>query len=317
MAPHKPAPRTPPGLEPAETGRLAAALGITLAMGIFAGNFVGVRHGLLAGIGRFDFVALRYGVAGLVFLPALLKAGIVRLAGVGWRRGVILTALGGAPYFFLAVLGLSFAPASHAVVLNPGLTTLAAQFFAWRLVGRKPPAGSLAGIAAIVAGLLAIGWEGLALSGPKVWVGDLILAVSGANWGLFAVLLQRWRVRALDATAIISVLSLPLVAGWVFLAGTALDRAPLAEVVLQAAYQGLLAGGLGILLFNRAVVVLGSAAAALFPPLVPVFGTILAAVWLNEAITPPRALGIALVIGGMIVAGRFSGQRRSGTGQRR
>jgi drug/metabolite transporter (DMT)-like permease len=280
--------------------RLVASLGIIAAVSLFAGNFVGARHGLIAGIDRFDLACVRAGVPGIVLLPYLLRRGVI--ARVGLQRSLVLALLGGVPFFLLTVMGVSFAPASHAVVLSPAFTTLAGLLMSWVLLGRRLAGAALGGVAIMLAGLVAIAWDGLGLPGRNVWLGDVLLACSGANWGLFAVLLQRWRVDALDATAVVGVLSLPLIALWAALSTVDRSGVPAGEIAFQLLYQGLLVGTFGTLLFSRAVTVLGSATASLFPPLVPAIGTVLAAFVLGEAITQARMVGIVVVIVGMLAA---------------
>jgi drug/metabolite transporter (DMT)-like permease len=75
-----------------------------------------------------------------------------------------------------------------------------------------------------------------------------------------------------------------------------LGRAPLADIVLQAVYQGGLTTVLGLFAFNRAVALLGPAAGAALPALVPVVTPVLAALLLGE--TPgPRDIAAAGLVG--------------------
>ena len=280
----------------AAAGRRGAVAGVIAAMVIFAGNYVGARHGVRAGMGLADLLGARYAVCGPILALAFLR--------VPWPplgRACVIAALGGAPYFLITLVGLQYAPASHAVVLNPGGAIVTTFALSWMVFGRRPRPAAMAGVVMVLAGLVAIAWDGLLLPGRRVWLGDLLLAASGVQWGCFMILLQRWRVPGVSATAAVSVLSIPPVVLWMLWAGSPLDRAPLGEVAFQALYQGVLVGVIGFTLFNRCVALLGATTTALFPPLVPVLGTIMSAAFLGERITTVQIVGIAVVIAGMLV----------------
>jgi drug/metabolite transporter (DMT)-like permease len=285
---------TPPSPAP----RVAVLWGV-LAMLMFSGNFVASRHGLAAGLSVWDLVLLRYAVAGTIFLPVLLRMGG---GGLSWPRMLLLAALGGAPYHLLTVSAFLFAPATHGAILNPAATMLFATLLAWWLLGSRPGPGMLAGIALILLGLALIGGASLVQSGGGrgAWIGDLLLVWSGLDWALFGVLLRRWGVDGLRGAAIIGALSLLWIPPHLALLGWgAIPDLP-AEAAIQAAYQGLFAGGLAVVLYTRALMVLGPARAALFPPMVPALGVLWAWLLLGERIGLAQAAGMALVVLGML-----------------
>ena len=61
------------------------------------------RAGVIGSIGPADLTLLRFGVAGILLLPVLLRYGIRDLAGVGWRRGLVLAVLAGPPFALLQI----------------------------------------------------------------------------------------------------------------------------------------------------------------------------------------------------------------------
>lgn len=287
----------------------AAVLGGVIAMLLFSGNFVCTRHGLQNGLGVADLVLVRYAVSGLVFLVLLLRIG---LGGLGLRRALVLTSLAGAPYFLLTALALRFAPATHAAILNPGGTMVFAPLLGWLVLGARPGTGVRLGLPILVLGLLLIGGTGLLEgSGGLVWLGDMLLLLSGFTWALYGVLMRRWSVSGLRAACVIGAFSL----GWVpaHLLHFGLGGIPAApgEVAIQAGYQGLVAGGLAIILYSRAVAALGPARGALLPPLVPALGTFWAWLLLGEPVTGPQLAGAATVVAGMLVGALWpSGETR-------
>src|SRR4029077_4279089 len=54
--------------------------------------------------------ALRFGVAGAVLLPILVRHGIADAAGIGWGRGLVLAITAGGPYTLILYAGLALAP---------------------------------------------------------------------------------------------------------------------------------------------------------------------------------------------------------------
>ena len=77
--------------------------GCVLALGASV-SFASARAGVLAGLTPGDLILMRFGVASVVLLPFWVHWGLPTLAGIGWRRGLILTALGG-PAFALMQMG--------------------------------------------------------------------------------------------------------------------------------------------------------------------------------------------------------------------
>ena len=67
------------------------------------------------------------------------------------------------------------------------------------------------------------------------------------------------------------------------------------------AYVGALPGFLGYVFYNRAVAEVGPGKASLFIHLMPVFGTLLSAIFLGERPQPYHALGIALILSGIFL----------------
>lgn len=288
---------------PPRTAALAFA-GALFAALIFGGNFVAGRQGALAGLAAGDLVALRYAVSGLIFLPVLWRLGLRDLGGIGWPRGILLAAMTGAPYFYGVMAGLHYAPAAHGTVLNPGATALSSLVFGYLVLGLHPARLVLAaGVPLILTGLVLVSGAGLALGGGETWRGDALLVATGLTYGLFFALLRRWQIAALPATGIVAVLS---AAGWLPIYAVtadfdALARVPLAMILGQALFQGALVSGLAVFLFARAVTVLGPARAGLFPALVPVFGTLLAALLLGEPLTLWQLAGVAAVCTGLLL----------------
>jgi drug/metabolite transporter (DMT)-like permease len=70
----------------------------------------------------------------------------------------------------------------------------------------------------------------------------------------------------------------------------------LAENLLQAVVQGLLAGALPIYLFARAVILLGAGRAATFPALVPGFALVIGYLALGAIPSIAQVVGLVIVV---------------------
>jgi drug/metabolite transporter (DMT)-like permease len=288
----------------------SALLGGVLAMVLFSGNFACARHGLENGLAVADLVLIRYGVSGPLYLAVLLRIG---LGGATPGRSLALTLLGGVPYFLLTSGALAFTSATHGSILNPGGTMVFAPLLAWLVLGERPGAGVLLGVAVLAAGLLMIGGEGLLKAGGaggQAWIGDLLLLWSGFDWALFGVLMRRWNLSGLLTACVMgasSILWLPVHLLIFGLGG--IPEAP-GPAAIQAAYQGLIAGWLAIILYSRAVAALGPSRGALLPPLVPALGVFWAWLLLGERVSALQVAGMATVIAGMLVGALWSGGPR-------
>jgi drug/metabolite transporter (DMT)-like permease len=97
--------------------RSAAIAGIACGIGaavFWAVGFVAARHGIAAGFSPADIVLHRFVWAGLAFLPLIVREGIADLGSVGWRRGVLLTLIGGPPFSHLSYAGFLLVPLATA-----------------------------------------------------------------------------------------------------------------------------------------------------------------------------------------------------------
>lgn len=292
--------------------RRTIAAGV-LAMVLFSGNFASSRHGLAHGLSVADLVLLRSGTAGLLLAAVLWRIG---LGGLSLRRGAVLALLAGAPYFLLTAAALQFAPATHAAVLNPGGTMLFAPLLGWWVLRQAPEIGVKVGLLILGAGLLLIGGASLMQGGSRAWIGDLLLLASGFTWALYGVLMRRWEVPGARAAAVAGALSLPWVPVHLLVFGAGGIPAHPAEAAVQALYQGVIAGGIAVILYSRAVALLGPARGALLPPLVPALGVFWAWLLLGEAVTPAQVAGMVLVVAGMLCGALWRGpavRRRTDT----
>jgi drug/metabolite transporter (DMT)-like permease len=247
-----------------------------------------------------DVTALRFGVAGLLLLPLFIRRGFGELRA---PRALFLACGAGAPYVLLTAGGLAFAPAAHMGVMTPSTMLLCSTVGSAWLLNDRLDRSRLLGVTAITAGLIAMGWDGLANHGTLTWLGDAMFVLGGVFWASYTVASRAWRVEPLYATAIVGVLSMTLyIPPYAWLAGADLAAAPWREIVTQAVFQGVLSAVVALLLYTRAIAILGAARGAVFAALVPAFSLLLAIPLLAETPTPLQLVGAATVSAGMVLA---------------
>lgn len=283
---------------------LLAGAGYGLAAALmWAGYLAFARLGVKTGLVPADFIFLRYATAGTLMLPLLLKAGLSDLGGVGWKRGGILALVAGPLFIAMGVGGYVFAPLSHGVVIQPGAITLLSLPLAWWALGTRPSRPQMVSVAVIAVGLGLTAVTGGVASHDGNWRGDLLFVAAGGLWAIFTVLLRRWSVSAVQATAVVSVLSAVVAVPAYLLAG-GLDR--LAQVaptslITQVVIQGVFSGVLAVLAYGRAVTLLGPARAALFTALVPGLAMVIGVPVTGEIPTGLQIAGAAVVMLGLLV----------------
>jgi len=256
-----------------------------------------------------DLMAFRYAPAALLLAP--LAWGARRaIAALGLRRILLLAATGGAPNLLLFVGALVYAPASHGGTIAPMTGPIFGALLAIPLLREIPTPGRVAALGAMAAGVLLIGWDGMSGEHPGAWRGDLMLVGAGATWATFTVLLRRWQVAAIPATAVVTIVSgLLVLPAWLVVRLDDLPSLPLGPVVWQLFAQGVMLGVVSLFLYARAVEMLGATRGASLSVMVPVVGLILAATLLGEALGALQLAGAALAVCGMLAAVMFTGRK--------
>ncbi len=252
-----------------------------LAALIWAGWMVFTRMGVQLSLNAYDIAALRFGVAGLVLLPIVLRRGI-SVGKAGWPGALVLATGAGAPYVIVAASGLTFASAGHAGALIPGAMPLFATLLSLALLAERLSKSQSGGLALIVGGILLIAGPGVFTGTGEEWIGHIMFLLAAFMWATFTVAMRGWGVSPLRATAIVSVVSMVLYLPIYFaFLKPQLITAPASEVLFQAFYQGVLVT-VSLLSYSRAVAILGAARGSVFAALVPVLATVIAIPVLGE-----------------------------------
>lgn len=275
------------------------AAGLTM-VAITAIQFVAARFSLREHLTSTDIATLRFAGAAMVFTPIMWRTGFANMKALGWRRALVLAALVGFPYPVIINSGLAYASASHAAALCPA-SIVFFSFLLSRIVFKDAiPRARILGILAIIGGLLLF----VSPSGNKaddVLLGDTLFAGSGIMFSAYAVLVRRWSVDPLTATAAVvflSCLPIPLVH---FMAPSRLGTASAIEIGSQLVIQGALAGAAAIFLYTYAVRQLGAQIASLFMPCIPIATAVTGMAVLGETLTPLQCAAIVIMTAGMVL----------------
>jgi drug/metabolite transporter (DMT)-like permease len=242
------------------------ALGLfwaSLAILIWSGSLVLLRMGVTTGLTAYDLTALRFGVAGALLLPVLMRKG------AGADRpdlisALLLIAMFGAPYVLLLSLAVKTAPAAAAGALNPGVMAIASVIIA-RLIYRE----TLGTTRLLGTALTALGIVGFLVEGGVAF-GHAFLLATGIMWAGYAAIMRSRRVPALTATALVAVgsaaLYLPI---YVLALPKQITGAPFPTILLQAGFQGVLVTMIAVYGFSRSAELLGPVAGTSLPALIP------------------------------------------------
>ncbi len=282
--------------------RRLAILAMIASVTIFGVNFVISRHAMLNGFTPYDLAALRFGGAGLLLMPLFLRAGgFANCAGVGWGKGVALAVMSGAPMSMLQMVGLSLAPAAHGATIGPGMVVTISLVGGAMLFGAKLSRQAILGLLVVMAGLAFFAMGAGAAPSRNVIIGDICFVLMALIWGGYPLALQKWKIDALLATAILCVLSMAyLPVYWLFLPSS-LANIPLWLIVAHAFNQAVLNMIVGLWLWGWAARTIGASEAGRYPPLIPVIGTLTAIPVLAEWPGPFQTIAVVLIVLGLVV----------------
>ncbi len=281
--------------------RLIGFVWAVLTVSIFAGWFVVTRFSVTRILNVWDLTALRYGIGAILLVPVLLRD----LPPRAWRNGFIFSVLWGAPFAALVALGVQMTSAGRAASVTPTLMPVFAGLLGWLLLRQPPGKIRLVGYAAIAAGLCGLVFTASSGGATPSLLGLGFLALAAAMWASYTLLLRGSGLNPMQSAALICFWSgLIFVPLYLVLGIGHLGQAPAAEIAVQGFYQGVLMSIVALISFNRAVTLLGAAAAAAMIALVPVIASLLAIVFLSEVPTMAEGVSIAFIVAGVLLATR-------------
>jgi drug/metabolite transporter (DMT)-like permease len=226
-----------------------------------------------------------------------------------WKPIFLLAFWGTGFYNAFAYYGLQYTTATNGVILNSTVPVMII-LVGWLVYRETITRVQGMGVAVSLAGVLAI----LTRGDPAVLLqltinkGDLIVLVGMAFWAAYTVYL-RHRPPGLSGLALLTccavaglVILAPLVAIEMLWLGGRFEMTP--GTLAAMLYLGVFPSFVGYVFWNRGVAEAGPNVAGIFMHLMPVFGALLAWMFLGERIRLFHLAGIALILGGIVLTTR-------------
>lgn len=248
-----------------------------------------------------DVVALRFGVAALILLPAWWWRWRVPLF---TRRMATLMLFGGMAYTLLAYWSFRFAPAAHGAVLLSGVLPFFVAAVTWGLLGERPRPRLRQALLCIAGGVGCLAVHSLGGLGQS-WPGDLMMLGASLCWALYTVLVRRWGYAPAETTIGVTLLSaLVFLPVYLLVLPKGIAQVPLSSLLLQGFYQGVLVAIVAMVLYMQALARLGPLRLGTAMATVPAIAGIGATLVLGEPFS-------AWLVGGLVLtsAGAWLGTR--------
>lgn len=282
----------------------------------FSSNLIFGRH-VVGEVPPFTLAFIRWACVALALAPlALREAAAVRTA---LRAAPGLIALLGFLGMWICgavvYLGLRDTTATNATLIyttSPVFILLIEAVTAGRRIGAREIAGSLAamiGVAVIVTrGDLA------ALAALDINPGDVLILAAALSWAIYSVLYRSPPLRPLSNLTLFALVSaagavgLAPFAAWELAGGDALPQS--ADAWMSVAGIVVIASLMAFSGFQYGVRTLGPSLTGIFMYLLPVYGVVLAILFLGERFEAFHGFGIAMVLGGVVLATFPAGRLR-------
>lgn len=226
-----------------------------------------------------------------------------------WKTIVWLGAWGTGLHNVFAYYGLQFTTATNGVILNSAIPVMIIVL-GWAIYRDTITRVQALGVAVSVAGILAIVSHGdlSVLAQLEMNKGDLIVLVGMVFWAAYTVFL-RMKPADLPGLAMLACCGMvgvtilfPLFLAEQLFFGGVLEFRP--ATIAAMLYVGIFPSFVGYVFWNRGVAEVGSNVAGIFVHLMPVFGALLAWMFLGERIHFFHLAGIALILAGITLTTR-------------
>lgn len=287
--------------------RLLPYLLLALSSLFWAGNQVTGRA-LRDDFGPLALAFWRWLIAALVLAPFVwpkvrAQAPLLRRH---WKLVAMLSLLSVVLFQSLIYVGLRSTTAINTVLLNSCIP-LFILGCSWIMDGERAEPRQLLGMAVSFLGILLIVTRGepARIAHMDFHAGDLWVLAAMPVWALYSVLLRR-KPPELGGMPLVFVLA---AGGVAVLAPSYLlemqwipQQPPAAEAVAGVIYIGLFASILALACWNAGVAAVGANIAGFTLHLLPMFGTLLAMLFLDEVPRLFHLTGFAAIVGGVVLA---------------
>jgi drug/metabolite transporter (DMT)-like permease len=265
---------------------------------IWGGSFIFIRV-LAPTLGPILTAASRVLIAGVVLVLYCRATGFSADLRRYWRQYLVIGVVNSTLPFVLYAFAALHIPASYSVILN-STTPLFTALLAVPLLGERLTWAKLAGLIAGAAGVALVSRAGPVA--PDLWFGAAVTACLAATL-CYAVSSIYMKKQAVGAKPL-------AIAGWsqVFAGLVLVPIVPFAPapgaitplVVANILGLALVCSSVAYVLYYRLIADVGPTRALTVAFLMPAFGMVWGALFLDETITLPMIAGCALIIGGTV-----------------
>ena len=279
---------------------------LVLAVLFWGGNWVtgrAIRHSF----SPIEFAFWRWLLALAIFAPFAWRQMYAQrwILIREWKLMLAFGVLGSALFHTLVYTALAGTTTINATLVNSSMPVVIAAM-SWMIFGERITVRQALGILISLLGVVAIVSQGSLdiLMSVRFNPGDLWAIASVPVWALYSVLL---RIRPPDVQPNAFLGSIMLVGVVMlippYLLDSGLEVSPVSmEALAGVAYVAVFASVLSYVFWNQAVAQVGANKAGQFVHLLPVFGTGLAMIFLDEVLHGFHLTGIALIVSGIYLA---------------
>ena len=277
---------------------------LTLTALFWSGNMV-LGRGIRADVPPMALAFWRWAIAFMLVLPLALPHFKSQwpLLKQGWKPVLILGLIGVGGYNTFAYIALQYTSATNAVLLN-SFIPVATIAISWAFLGKHLKRIEGMGVIVSLCGALTIVARGdlNVLLHLNLNLGDAWMLLAVAVWAIYTVGLA-WRPSGVHPMLMLAAMTAVGLAAmfpaylWEMASGRQINVYP--GSLASLAYVGIFPSFLGYIFYNRGVAEVGASKASLFIHLMPVFGTILSAIFLSEIPLWYHYFGIGLIFCGI------------------
>ena len=284
---------------------------LTLTALFWSGNMV-LGRGIRADVPPLALAFWRWLIAFFCVLPLALPhlKSQWPLLRRGWKPVVMLGLLGVGGYNTFAYIALQYTTATNAVLLN-SFIPVATVAISWVFLGKKLSGREALGVMVSLSGALTIVAHGdlVILAHLALNVGDVWMLGAVLIWAIYTVGLA-WRPAGVHPMLMLGAMTFVglcvLFPAWLWEIGTGRTINLHWGSLASLAYVGIFPSFIGYIFYNRGVAEVGANKGSLFIHLMPVFGTLLSALFLGEIPHGYHYVGIGLIFSGILLTTRKS-----------
>lgn len=283
---------------------------LTLTVLFWSVNWV-IGRAIAGHVTPFAFTFIRWFVAVAVMMPFAWKQLRESWPAIRrhWKTIAWLGIWGTGPYNVFTYMGLQYTTTTNGVILNSAVPVMII-ILGWLIYRDTITRAQGLGVGVSLIGVLTILTRGdpSVIANLSLNKGDLILITGVAFWAAYTIFL-RARPAEIPGLAFVAscaivglALLVPVFAYEMLYMNGRIEWTP--ATMTAMVYVGVFPSFVAYVFWNRAVAEVGSNVAGIFMHLMPVFGTLLAWIFLGERLQGFHLAGIALILGGITLATR-------------